>query len=366
MGELAADGNLRLAGAVFGIVQLGELPVGSGGQDRARNQQLLQSFMAMDTTLNRRRFLGLSVTAAAATSAGLLGLRTGRAQQQPPPGAEGLTHYQLGPQIWLRWDNAPLTSYRAHPTQKYPYFYPLVGPVSGLSLTSETALPWPHHRSLYFSCDRLNGGNYWQEGLERGQIISKGARVTASAPRSVVILDECEWAVPGSPVQMTDHRRFTVSLPNDRVRLIDAEIEWKAVEDVTIQRTNHALYSVRVAIDLSPWGGGRLVSSEGGVGEQATFGKPARWCAFYGKRVQAKNEPVEGIALMDHPGNPWAPCPWFTRDYGMFSPMPFQWIEQPWRLAAGNSVRLRYRVVLFAGDPGEADVEGLYREWTAD
>ncbi len=188
----------------------------------------------MNTSLNRRRFLGLSLTAAAGSSVGLLTSRSGRAQQQPPPGAEELTHYQLGPQIWLRWNNAPFTSYRAHPTQKYPYFYPLIGPVSGLSTTSETALPWPHHRSLYFSCDRLNGGNYWQEGLERGQIISTGPRVTASTKRSVTLVDECEWAVPGQPVQMTDRRQFTLALPHPRLRLIDAEIEWKAVHDVTV------------------------------------------------------------------------------------------------------------------------------------
>ena len=41
---------------------------------------------------------------------------------------------------------------------------------------------------------------------------------------------------------------------------------------------------------------------------------------------------------MDHPQSPWAPCPWFTQDYGFISPMPFNWIEKPWQLAAGQSV----------------------------
>jgi hypothetical protein len=312
--------------------------------------------------LDRRCFLRLSSAVLAAPV--MMGRCGGAmAQQQPPPEAEQLTHYQLGPQVWLRWNNAPLTSYRAQPKQKYPYFYPVVGPVSGLSLTSETALPWPHHRSLYFSCDRLNGGNYWQEDLDRGQIVSTGLRVAEGTKTSAVIVDQCEWAVPGQPVQMTDRRKFTVTIAGPRLRLIDAEIEWTAVTDVTVQKTNHALYSVRAAIDISPWGGGTLVSSEGAVGEKNTFGKEARWCAFYGKRVQAKDEPVEGIALMDYPRNPWAPCPWFTRDYGMISPMPFNWIEEPWRLAAGKSVPLKYRVALFGGDPEEAGIETLYREW---
>jgi hypothetical protein len=163
---------------------------------------------------------------------------------------------------------------------------------------------------------------------------------------------------------MTDERRFAVSVPGPRLRVLDVDIRWTAAVDVTIQKTNHALFAIRAASDLTPWGGGRLVSSNGQDGEAATFGKPARWCAFYGQRTKAKGEPVEGIALMDHPESPWAPCPWFTRDYGFMSPMPFNWSEEPWRLSAGQSVRLRHRVVAFAGDPAEAGLDGLYKEWT--
>jgi hypothetical protein len=324
--------------------------------------------MKAHAPLNRRAFVRLSALASATLPA-LLSARgqmapAAPAQPRQAPDSADLTHYQVGPQIWLRWNNEPLTSYRAHPTQKYPYFFPFSGPVSGLSVTSESSLPWPHHRSIYFGCDRVNNGNFWQEGLERGQIISKGPRVTDATKNSLVILDETEWKLPGQPVQMTDTRRFALAVVNPRLRILDADIEWKAVVDVSIQKTNHALFSVRVANDLSPWGGGKLVSSEGADGETATFGKPARWMAFYGKRVNAKNEPVEGLALMDHPKNPWNPCPWFTRDYGMMSPMPFNWSTQPWKLPAGESVRLRHRIAIFAGEPGEAGLDRLFQEWS--
>ncbi len=293
------------------------------------------------------------------------------AQQQPPDGAEQLRHYQEaelggqqhGPHIWLRWNNEPLVSYRAHHGSKYPYFYPLMGLASGLSLTSETAEPWPHHRSVYFSCDRVNGQNYWQQGLEHGQVLSTGPRVTEANSTSAIIEDACEWRAPERPLQMTDTRKYTITVDYPNKWILDSEIEWKAEEDITIERTNHALFSVRVATDITVWGGGTMVNSEGQVGEPETFGQPARWCAFYGKRVKAKNEPVEGIALIDHPDNPWEPCPWFTRDYGMMSPMPFQWIEEPWHLAAGESVNLKYRTVMFSGTPEEADIDGLSDAW---
>jgi len=318
----------------------------------------------MTTAMNRRHFVRLSAAASAALPAAFaLESTPAAAQTRSAPDSEELTHYQIGPHIWLRWNNEPLTSYRAHPTQKYPYFFPVMGPVSGLSLTSESSLPWPHHRSLFFGCDKVNGGNYWQNALEDGQIISTGARVAEATKRSAVITDACEWKQPGKPVQMTDERKFTLTMSNPRLRLIDAEIKWSAAVDVTIQKTNHALFALRVANDISPWGGGQLVSSEGKNGEQATFGQPARWCAFFGKRLLAKDQPVEGIALMDHPKNPWAPCPWFTRDYGNISPMPFNWLTEPWRLPAGQSVHLKYRVALFGGDPEEAGLNRLYQDW---
>ena len=36
-------------------------------------------------------------------------------------------------------------------------------------------------------------------------------------------------------------------------------------------------------------------------------------------------------------------------------------LEKSWKLAAGRSVSLRYRVLLFAGDPKEAEVERIYQ-----
>ncbi|MCC7043953.1 MAG: PmoA family protein [Acidobacteria bacterium] len=318
----------------------------------------------MSTDLTRRHFMRLSSGLAAAAPAALVGAaQTAPDPRRTAPDSGELTHYQIGPHIWLRWNNEPLLGYRAHPTQKYPYFFPVTGPVSGLPLTSESSLPWPHHRSLFFGCDFVNGGNYWQDELERGQIVSRGPTIAEATPRSAVIVDGCDWRQPGQPVQMTDERRFTLSVISPRLRTLDVDLTWTASVDVTIQKNNHALFALRAAHDITPWGGGRLVSSEGREGETGTFGEPGRWCAFFGRRTHARDEPIEGIALMDHPGGPWSPCRWFTRDYGFLSPMPFNWLEHPWRLAAGRSVRIRHRVVMFAGDPRDAGLDQLYREW---
>jgi hypothetical protein len=319
----------------------------------------------MTTRLSRRHFVKASLAAAAMPLTGSLRAAPANPAASLTADPAGLTTYHLGPQIWIRWDNRLVTCYRAHRSQKFPYLYPLSGPRSGLSLTSETALPYPHHRSLYFGCDRVNGGNYWQEEFDKGQILSSGPKLGKATANSVEILDACDWQKPGGPLVMKDTRRIVVMVPNDRLRFIDWEIDWTAVEDVKIQKTNHSLFSARAAMDLTPVGGGRLINAEGDSGEKATFGKKSAWCDFAGPRTGLPGDLVEGIALMEHPRNPWSPCAWFTRDYGFMSPTPMNFIDKPWELAAGKSVTLRYRVVLHAGDAQAAGLDKIHREWAA-
>jgi hypothetical protein len=64
-------------------------------------------------------------------------------------------------------DGKRFTCYKYGSLQKYPYFWPVNGPISGKSITTESSWPWPHHRSLFFGCDQVNGGNYWQDSKTR-------------------------------------------------------------------------------------------------------------------------------------------------------------------------------------------------------
>lgn len=314
----------------------------------------------MDRLLNRRCFLQQAAVAGGATAFA----RNGRAAERTVPtasrpAAPTFEAYQFESQIWVRIDGRMFTCYRAGAAQKYPYFYPLIGAASGASMTEESSEPWPHHRSLFLGCDRVNGANYWQEGLDRGRIASRGPRIETKQADRVVIADHCDWTPPGKPPVIEDVRRFTLTAPDAACRLIDADITITAREDIAIAKTNHSFFSLRAARDLAPAGGGALFNSAGQEGEKATFGEKAAWCAFRGRRCGVP----ETIVLMDHPRNPWSPCPWFTRDYGMISPTPFYWLENGWNLPAGKSIRIRHRVAALSGD-GEASVIGrLYEEF---
>jgi hypothetical protein len=265
--------------------------------------------------------------------------------------------------IVVRVDDRTFTCYRFGAGQKYPYFYPVNGPLSGVSVTTESSLPWPHHRSLFFGCDKVNGGNYWQEGNEEGQIVSRGPTVVHGGPDLVQIADECDWRRPGTPSLILDRREIRIEAPSPGLRTIAFRITLVPQVDVRIERTNHSLFAARVAPELSPQGGGVLRNAAGATGEKGTFGVASPWCDVSGTRFGLR----EGIAVFDGPRNRWYPSKWFTRDYGFLSPTPFNWLDDAGlRRAAGETLALEYLVVVHAGDADEAGIAGLFARWAEE
>ena len=257
-------------------------------------------------------------------------------------------------------DGKLFTSYKFNAEQKYPYFWPVNGPTSGKSVTTETSEPWPHHHSLFFGCDRVNGGNYWQEGNERGRIVSQGPKIIEASGSRVIITDECLWRQSGAEPIIRDRRRIEISAPNEDIRFIDFEIALEPLTQVTILKSNHALFSARVMPELNVASGGTLVNAEGKLGEKGTFGLPSPWCDYSGMRDGV----TEGIAILQNPDNRWFPCRWFTRDYGFFSPTPMNWLENDrLQLAEGQTLTLRYRVVVHAGDVKAAGIAGIFSRY---
>lgn len=274
-----------------------------------------------------------------------------------------LTARKDGEQITISMGEALVTAYKFSSDQKYPFLYPVNGPLSGKSVTTESAEPYPHHHSLFFGCDRVNGGNYWQEGNERGQIRSQGPSIVQAEGERIVVEDECLWQIPAEDAVMRDRRRITVSVPSPTLRIIDFEITLDPLVDITIEKTNHSLFSARMAPELSVSSGGTLVNAQGDHAEAGTFGVKSPWCDYSGTRDGIR----EGLALFQHPSNPWYPAAWFTRDYGFFSPTPMYWPEgESTFLARGKKVVLRYRVVVHGDDTSAETLGRLFTEYSGE
>ncbi|NLJ43828.1 MAG: hypothetical protein GX431_09225 [Bacteroidales bacterium] len=269
-----------------------------------------------------------------------------------------------GSRINITIDGKFFTSYVFSQDEKYPFFFPVNGPASGGSVTSMRNAEYPHHSSLFFGCDMVNGGNYWQEGLERGRIISVNACIEKQGGDSAVITDECIWSRPGALSPVKDTRIFTITAPSNVVYQIDVDITLEMLADVHIKKTNHSLFSARLAADLSVNNGGTMINAENMKGEKDTFGKKSSWIDYYGKRGPV----TEGLAIMEHPSNPWYPSPWFTRDYGFISPTPMYWPENSDEIfiKEGTKLRLRYRVLVHSGSHVEAGIAEAFEKYRSE
>lgn len=274
-----------------------------------------------------------------------------------------ITAQKVGDKIEFRINGNLFTSYIMSEYEKYPFFFPVNGP-SNMSVTSMRNANYPHHSSLFFGCDRVNGGNYWQEGLEMGRIVSMRADILETGGDKAVVENECIWSRPGAEFPFKDKRKITVTAPSADKYFIDFEIVMEALLDVVIEKTNHSLFSGRIDPDLAVTNGGTMINAEGNSGEKETFGKRSAWMDYNGKRLGK----TEGMAILQHPSNNWFPAPWFTRDYGFYSPTPMYWPEndKTTSLKKGEQIKLKYRVIVHTGNQVEANIAGEFEKYSKE
>ncbi|MFU8893619.1 MAG: DUF6807 family protein [Luteolibacter sp.] len=273
-------------------------------------------------------------------------------------------------------DGKEFTSYLFGKEHKYPFFFPVIGPASGESVTAWDQQPYPHHSSLYISLDRVygagaNNANYWQPraDLATGQIFSRKPEIVSQQGGKVVLRDETEWVVPSTGThQFSDTRHVTISAPTPQIRLLDFEFVLEAIDALVVRQTGHSFFSARMRPELAvgckklgaDWahlGTGTSVDSLGNRNEAGIREKAAAWCATFG----SNKGHTEGLAIIQHSKNPMYPAKWFIRDYGFMSPTPFAF-DGDIAIPAGEKMTFRYRVVVFAGDHEKADIAA----WHAD
>ena len=322
--------------------------------------------------MERRNFIKNSLLTVGALSLSKYAIADKPIPRTGDPADHHLTAYIYDSEqsaVWIRWKNSILTCYRAEMFQKYPHFYPLRALKSGLSLTTESAQPWPHHRSVFFGLDKVNGANFWQNNPDKDRIVSKKLALGEVNEKSAEILNECLWIPFEKEPVFADKRRFVVNIIDDETYTLDAYIEMTALTQVVCDKTNHGLFGVRTEADLSVDGGGVLLNSEGQQTQPNTHGKPARWMTAYGKRYGREDGLVEGVAIMSPPykKSPFDKNLWFTRDYGNFSPMPFDFFAEGEKfvMPKGDTLRLAYRIVAFTGTPTNAFLNAQWNEFTA-
>jgi len=248
-----------------------------------------------------------------------------------------------------------------------PHFHPL-SLTDGTELTSLRPADHPWHRALWFSWKYINGLNYWDPELPEGQTEVIDLKTRLGTDYSAQIEMYIGYHPPQKPAVLTEKRTLLVKAPD---RNGCYYIDWLSIfaagkNDVLLDRTpipgekngksygGYAGLSLRLADRTKGW---QFLGSEGLL-EPESRGSKARWVDFNGKIANGR---FAGVVIFDHPNNPRHPSSWWlSGSMPYFSPALL--FHKPYTLAAGETLMLRYRILVHRG---RADKDMLENKWKA-
>ena len=253
-----------------------------------------------------------------------------------------------------------------------PFLHPLIGPDGKAVTRGYPVIPGvegetqdhPHHKSLWTAYGEVNDADDWSEGEGHAYIRHQEFVTKDSGPACGGFQASAIW-ITGDGAALLDEERS--------VHLFNVGPDWRMMDyDLTLTAAygevhfgdtkEGGILSVRVATVIDGNKGGRIENSEGGVSETACWGRPAAWCDYSGV-IEGSHL---GIAVMDHPDNLRHPTRWHVRDYGLmttnsFAEGAFEGGEtEGYRLAADQTLRFRYRVLIHRGDATTGHVAEAY------
>lgn len=256
-----------------------------------------------------------------------------------------------------------------------PILWPIVGPTGkemtrGYPMrpaTPEEKADHPHHRSFWFTHGLVNGVDFWSEQNNHGNIVHREF-VKIEGGKQAVIATRNDWIGPKGEKVCDDRQTYTFGA-DDHARWIDVDLVVNASPgEVTFGDTKEGAFGLRVAgtMDVTAKKGGRIVNSEG-QSDDAAWGKPAAWVDYYGP----VGEETLGIAILNHPSSFRYPTTWHVRTYGLFAANPFglndfdraKGIKGDNKINAGESMTLRYRVLLHRGDEKQGRVAEVFADY---
>lgn len=270
-------------------------------------------------------------------------------------------------------DGKLFTEYRIDTGFK-PILWPVIGP-TGARFTR--AYPMEkiegerqdhhHQRSIWFTHGDVNGVDFWSETDKSGRIVHRRYEKVEGGDVAVITTLN-DWLTPDGKKLCEDQRTLRFLAGKDW-RAIDFDLKISATDEpVTFGDTKEGAMGVRVptSVDVDSKLGGRLVTSEGQVDREA-WGKRAPWVDYYGP-IEGQ---IAGIAMFNHPTSFRFPTYWHARTYGLLAANPFglrhftgaKDNSGAHTIKPGQSMVLRYRILLHAGDTESAKVADHYEAY---
>lgn len=307
-------------------------------------------------------------------------------------GQEPVTLKRTDDTIAVQVGGKPFTTYYFGPQAPKPFLHPLRS-AEGTIVTREWPMvknipgeshDHPHQRAMFFAHGDINGIDFWgeqtlskqaetargvyyaSEDLPKGRTVFRSLEEDRGGAHSGVIWADFDLVSPDSRVIGKETQAYTFR-GNKTERIIDCEFIIRADHGpLKLGDTKEGTFAIRLtpALNSPP---ARMVNSNGAQGEKDIWGKKADWVDYYGD----VNGEELGIAIFDNPRNLRHPTTWHARGYGLFAANPFGLhdfynnpkINGSYTIPAGESLTLRYRVLIHHGDYRQAGVAAAYRRY---
>ena len=284
-------------------------------------------------------------------------------------------------------DGLPFAQYWTRAGTK-PVVWPIIGP-TGQRMTRDYPMDVNkgfkeredhiHQKSLWFTHGNVNNVDFWGEPMTYAKAKAKRAVgeirhrefVEVRGGPQAVIVTRNDWIGPDSKKICEDLRRLTFSLAGP-ARQIDFDITLTADPGpVTFGDTKEGSFGVRIAetIKVDAKLGGQIVNAEG-LKDKDAWGKRSAWVDYFGPVAGQ----TVGIAILNHPSSFRWPTYWHVRTYGLYAANPFGVADFTGKkedkgeyvLPKGQSLRLRYRLLLHKGNEKEARVAEAYAAYAKE
>jgi len=203
--------------------------------------------------------------------------------------------------------------------------------------------------------------NFWEQPASGkanegyGSIMHQKLVSQSVQPNQAQFSVENAWVDWQGIQHLTETRESTVYAPQEDYLLMDIALAFVPSQQEVKLDLNRGkpgggglFYSgliIRFDNTLAP---GQLLDANGHCEPMEIFGQTSRWCGFAGKHKE--DGQVYGITLLDYPGNPRHPTPWWVRNgenYALLHPSPCYY--EPFHITEGESLSFRYRAVLHKG-----------------
>ncbi len=253
-----------------------------------------------------------------------------------------------------------------------PYFHP-VGLPGQKPLTVSRPPDHAWHYGLWFSWKFINGVNYWEEpeptGLPEGRTSWGEVNADLRADGSASVSMELTYGVPPEDPVLHEQRQIAICPPRADGSY---DIDWTSIFRAGSERVVLDCTPIPPHPRGKPWGGyaGLSIRLSPALKERQVF-TSAGMAPFQADGVHRSRGPgcdyqgvlddrTCGIAILDHPGNPRYPSPWYAIRSQMSYLNAALLTHEPLPMDAEETLTLKYRICVH---PARWDAGAIDAAW---